>query len=211
LVDRGFVYAIAHIRGGVEKGKRWHDGGRRANKVNTFNDFITVAEFLAKAGYGSPGRIVARGDSAGGTLMGAVANMRPDLFAGIVARVPFVDVLNSLLDDSLPLSVSDHAEWGNPAHDLATYRVIAGYSPYDNVKAQPYPPMLVTAGLADPRVQYWEPVKWVAKLRAMKTNDARIVLVTRMSAGHFGAAGRFEALDEAAMILAFAIDVTRKR
>jgi oligopeptidase B len=211
LVDRGFVYAIAHVRGGLEKGKRWHDGGRRANKMNTFNDFITVAEYLTKAGYGAPGRIVARGDSAGGTLMGAVANMRPDLFAGIVARVPYVDVLNTLLDQSLPLTVSDYPEFGDPVHDLTAYRTIAGYAPYDNVKAQPYPNMLVTAGLSDPRVQYWEPVKWVAKLRAMKTNDSRIVLVTRMSAGHFGAAGRFEALEEAAMIQAFALEVTGKR
>jgi oligopeptidase B len=211
LVDRGFVYAIAHVRGGSEKGKRWHDGGRRANKVNTFTDFIAVAEFLTKTGYSTAGRIVARGDSAGGTLMGAIANMRPDLFAGIVARVPYVDVLNTLLDDSLPLTVSDYPEFGDPVHDLSAYRVIASYAPYENVKAQAYPHMLVTAGLSDPRVQYWEPLKWVAKLRAMKTNDARIALVTRMSAGHFGAAGRFEALDEAAMIQAFAIDVTRRR
>ena len=206
LVDRGFVYAIAHVRGGLEKGKRWHDGGRRENKVNTFTDFIAVAEYLIKAGYGAPGRIVARGDSAGGTLMGAVANMRPDLFAGIVARVPFVDVLNTLLDESLPLTVSDLPEWGDPARDLSAYRTIAGYSPYDNVKAQAYPPMLVTAGLSDPRVQYWEPAKWVAKLRAMKTNDVPHRAGHAHVGGHFGAAGRFEALDEVAMIQAFALD-----
>jgi len=211
LVDRGFVYAIAHVRGGLEKGKRWHDGGRREHKANTFTDFIAVAEYLTKAGYGAIGRIVARGDSAGGMLMGAVANMRPDLFAGIIARVPYVDVLNTLLDGDLPLTVSDFPEFGEPAQDPSTYRVIAGYAPYENVKAQPYPAMLVTAGLSDPRVQYWEPVKWVAKLRAMKTNDARIVLATRMSAGHFGAAGRFAALEEVAMIQAFALDVTGRR
>ncbi len=211
LVDRGFVYAIAHVRGGLEKGKRWHDGGRRENKVNTFTDFIAAAEFLTKAGYGAVGRIVARGDSAGGTLVGAVVNMRPELFAGIVARVPYVDVLNTLLDESLPLTASDYPEWGDPVRDLAAYRTIAGYSPYDNVKALPYPPMLVTAGLSDSRVQYWEPAKWVAKLRAMKTNDSRIVLVTRTAAGHFGAGGRFEALDEIAMIQAFALDVVGKR
>jgi oligopeptidase B len=210
LVDRGFVYAVAHIRGGSEKGERWHDAGRGANKVNTFNDFIAVVEYLIKAGYGAPRRVVARGDSAGGTLIGAVANMRPDLFAGIIAVVPFVDVLNFLLDESLPLTFSERAEFGDP-QDPAIYRVVAAYSPYDNVKAQPYPPMLVTAGVSDPRTQYWEPVKWVAKLRAMKTNDARIVLVTHMSAGHSGAPGRFKVLEEVAMIQAFALDVTGKR
>jgi oligopeptidase B len=208
LVDRGMVYAIAHVRGGLEKGERWHDAGRRANKPNTFTDFIAVAEYLNKAGYAAPGRIVARGDSAGGLLMGAVANMRPDLFAGIVARVPFVDVLNTMLDESLPLTVSDFSEWGDPIRDVAPYRTIADYAPYENVVAQRYPHILVTAGISDPRVQYWEPAKWVAKLRARKTNDARIALVIRMSAGHFGAAGRFEELDEVGLIQAFALDVT---
>jgi oligopeptidase B len=208
LVDRGFVYAIAHVRGGLEKGERWRNAGRRESKVNTFRDFITVAEYLIKENYTAKGRIVARGDSAGGLLMGAVANMRPDLFAAIVARVPFVDVVNTMLDQELPLTVGEFPEWGNPIKDAAAYRTIAGYSPYDNVTAQAYPPMLVTAGISDPRVQYWEPVKWVAKLRAMKTNDSRIALVTRMAAGHFGAAGRFVELDEVALIEAFAIDVT---
>jgi oligopeptidase B len=210
LVDRGFVYAIAHVRGGIEKGKRWHNAGRRENKVNTFMDFIAVAEYLTKAGYGAPGRIVALGESAGGTLMGAVANMRPDLFAGIVARVPFVDVLNTLLDPDLPLTAIERPEFGDPAHDLSAYRTIAGYAPYENLKVQPYPPMLVTAGLNDPHTQYWEPAKWVAKLRAMKTNDSRIVLVTRMTSGHSGVSGRF-ALEETAMIQAFALDVAGKR
>ena len=211
LVDRGFVYAIAHIRGGLEKGERWRNAGRLQSKRNTFDDFIAVAEHLSKAGYTAPGRIVARGDSAGGLLMGVVANMRPDLFAGLIARVPYVDALNTMLDDSLPLTVSDLPEWGNPIEDVAAYLTIAGYAPYENVAAQPYPHMLVTAGISDPRVQYWEPAKWVAKIRAMKTNDARIALVTRMSAGHFGAAGRFEWLDEVALIQAFAIDVSGTR
>ena len=197
LVDRGFVYAIAHVRGGIEKGERWRNAGRRHNKINTFTDFIAVAEHLIKTGYTSRGRIVARGDSAGGLLMGAVANMRPDLFAGIVARVPFVDALNTMLDESLPLTVTDFPEWGDPIRDVAAYRTIAGYAPYENVKAQAYPHMLVTAGISDPRVQYWEPAKWVAKLRAMKTNDARIVLITQMTAGHSGPSGRFVELDEA--------------
>ena len=206
LVDRGMVYAIAHVRGGIEKGQRWRNGGRLANKENTFNDFIAVAEYLSKTGYAAPGRIVARGASAGGLVMGVIANRRPDLFAGIVARVPFVDALNSLLDDSLPRTAGDILEFGDAIHDVAAYRTIANYSPYENVAAQPYPEMLVTTGTSDP--QYWEPAKWVAKIRAMKTNDARVALVTNMSAGHYGAAGRFEELDEAALIQAFALDVT---
>lgn len=144
------VYAIAHVRGGLEKGERWRDAGRRANKLNTFTDFIAVAEYLNKAGYAAHGRIVARGDSAGGLLMGAVANMRPDLFAGMVARVPFVDVLNTMLDESLPLTVSDFSEWGDPIRDVTAYRTVASYAPYENIVARPYPHMLVTAGLSDP-------------------------------------------------------------
>ena len=201
-------HAIAHIRGGLEKGERWRNAG--AARTDQFvQDFIAVAEYLISGGYTARGRIVARGDSAGGLLMGAVANMR-DLFAGMIAR-PFVDAVNTMLDNTLPLTVSDFPEWGNPIEDVAAYRTIAGYSPYDNVAAQAYPPMLVTAGLSDPRVQYWEPAKWVARLRAMKTNDSRIALVTRTSAGHFGAAGRFTELDEVALIQAFALDVTGAR
>jgi oligopeptidase B len=206
LVDRGFIYAIAHVRGGLEKGERWYNAGRHERKVNTFTDFIAVADHLSMAGYTSPGRIIARGDSAGGLLMGAVANTRPDLFAGIIARVPFVDVLNSMLDESLPLTVSDFSEWGDPIRDPVAHRTIAGYAPYENVAAQPYPPMLVTAGISDSRVQYWEQAKWVAKIRATQTNDTRIVLITRMEAGHFGVAGRFAGLDEVALIQAFALD-----
>ncbi len=182
-------------------------GGSR-NKVNSFKDFIAVAEHLIDAGYTSAGRIVARGDSAGGMLVGAVANMRPDLFAGIIARVPYVDTLNTLLDESLPLTVGDFPEFGNPLEDVAVYRNVASYAPYENVATQAYPHMLVTAGTSDPRVQYWEPAKWVAKVRAMKTNDARILLITRISAGHFGAAGRFEGLEELGAIQAFALDAT---
>jgi oligopeptidase B len=208
LVDRGMVYAIAHVRGGIEKGERWRNAGRLANKENTFNDFIAAAEHLGRAGYAAPGRIVARGASAGGLLMGVIANRRPDLFAGIVARVPFVDALNTMLDESLPLTVSDRPEWGDPLHDPNAYRTIAGYSPYENVAARPYPHMLVTASMSDPRVQYWEPAKWVARIRALQTNDARVALVTNMAAGHYGAAGRFAELDEVALIQAFALDVT---
>jgi oligopeptidase B len=211
LIDRGFVYAIAHIRGGTEKGERWRNSGRLAYKINSFNDFIAVAEYLSRSGYTSPGRIVACGDSAGGLVIGAVANVRPDLFAGMIARVPFVDALNTTLDDSLPLTVGDFTEWGDPIHDPAAYRVIASYSPYDNVSARPYPEMLVTAGIRDPRVPYWEPAKWVAKIRAMKTNDSRTVLVTNMSAGHHDVAGRFAGLDEVALIQAFALEVTGMR
>ncbi len=206
LVDRGFVYAIAHIRGGWEKGERWHKGGYRENKANAFKDFIAVAEHLIKVGYTASGRIVARGDSNGGLLMGAVANMRPDLFAGMIARVPYVDTLNTFLDDTLPLTASGYSELGNPIEDVNIFRAIAGYAPYENVKSQPYPHMLITGGLSDARVQYWEPAKWVAKLRAMKTNDPRIALVTSIAGGHFGAAGRFEWLEELALIQAFTLD-----
>ena len=208
LIDRGFVYAIAHIRGGSEKGERWRNSGRLTYKINSFSDFIAVAEYLSKTGYTSPGRIVASGDSAGGLVIGAVANVRPDLFAGMVAQVPFVDALNTTLDASLPLTVNDFTEWGDPIHDPAAYRVIASYSPYDNVSAHPYPDMLVTAGIRDPRVPYWEPAKWVAKIRATKTNNSRTVLVTNMSTGHHDVPGRFASLDEVALIYAFALQVT---
>ena len=207
LVDRGFVYAIAHVRGGSEKGERWRRAGQREHKPNSFTDFIAVAEYLARERYTSRGRIVARGDSAGGLLVGAVANMRPDLFVGIIARVPFVDTLNTMLDESLPPTPGEFPEWGDPIRDPEAYRTISSYAPYENVKAQAYPHMLVTAGLSDPRVPYWEPAKWVARLRAMKTNDSRVLLVTRMSAGHFGAGGRFEWLEEVALMHAFAIDI----
>jgi oligopeptidase B len=207
LVDRGFVYAIAHIRGGSEKGRRWYREGKLAKKPNTFRDFIASAEFLAAQGWGAPGKIVAHGGSAGGMLMGAIANMRPDLFGGIIAEVPFVDVLNTMLDDTLPLTPPEWPEWGNPIRDAQAFATIRGYSPYDNVRAQDYPAMLVLAGLTDPRVTYWEPAKWVAKLRELRTNQKPMVLRTNMEAGHGGAAGRFDRLKEVALGYAFAIDV----
>lgn len=206
LVDRGVVYATAHVRGGQEKGDRWYQSGRRKNKPNSFADFIAAAEFLIGAGYAAPNRVVARGESAGGLLVGAAVNVRPSLFAGVVARVPFVDALTTTLDDSLPLTAGEAEEWGDPITDPEAYRVIAAYSPYDNIRPQAYPPVLAFAGLTDPRVTYWEPAKWVAKLRATRTNDSRITLITRMSAGHFGASGRFENLDEVALIYAFVLE-----
>jgi oligopeptidase B len=205
LVDRGFVYAIAHVRGGTEKGWRWYREGKLANKQNSFTDFIAAAEHLCKMKFTARDRIVAQGGSAGGLLMGAVANMRPDLFRGIVAEVPFVDVLNTILDDTLPLTPPEWFEWGNPITDAEAFRRIRSYSPYDNVKAQDYPAMLVLAGLTDPRVTYWEPAKWVAKLRARKTDGNSLYLRTNMDAGHGGAAGRFDRLDEVALIYAFAL------
>ncbi len=203
LVDRGLVVAIAHIRGGTEKGWRWYREGKLTKKQNTFSDFIASAEHLIREKFVSPQRIVAQGGSAGGLLMGVVANQRPDLFAGIVAEVPFVDALNTMLDDTLPLTPPEWFEWGNPIVDSEAFRRIHSYSPYDNVKAQSYPPMLVLAGLTDPRVTYWEPAKWVAKLRAMKTDTNPLLLRTNMDAGHGGAAGRFDRLDEVALVQAF--------
>jgi oligopeptidase B len=205
LVDRGFVYAIAHIRGGTEKGWRWYLQGKRENKPNTFADFIACAEALADAGYTARGRIVAFGGSAGGMLMGAVANMRPELFAGIIADVPFVDVLNTMLDRDLPLTPPEWPEWGNPGEDEKAFRVILSYSPYDNVRPQPYPAILALGGLTDPRVTYWEPAKWVARLRATMTGGGPVLLKINMEAGHAGAAGRFERLEEVALIFAFAL------
>lgn len=208
LVDRGFVYAIAHVRGGMDKGYRWYRTGKREFKTNTFTDFIACAEHLIAQGFTAPGRIVAQGGSAGGMLMGAVANMRPDLFAGIVAEVPFVDVVNTMLDDTLPLTPPEWLEWGNPIADDGAFRRMLSYSPYDNVQSQAYPPILALAGVSDPRVTYWEPAKWVAKLRAAKTDTSPVVLVTNMDAGHAGAAGRFDHLAEVARSYAFAVAVT---
>jgi oligopeptidase B len=205
LVDRGFVYAIAHIRGGTEKGWRWYTDGKREKKTNTFTDFIACGEALIGAGYTSRGRIVAHGGSAGGMLMGAVANLAPDLFAGIIAEVPFVDVLNTMLDSELPLTPPEWPEWGNPAADEAAFRTILSYSPYDNVKPQAYPAILALAGLTDPRVTYWEPAKWVARLRATMTGGGPVVLKLNMEAGHAGAAGRFDRLEEVALAYVFAI------
>ncbi len=208
LVDRGFIYAIAHIRGGKDKGYGWYRTGRRKQKVNSFTDFIAAGRYLAESGITTPGNIVAHGGSAGGMLMGAVANMAPELFKGIVAEVPFVDVLATMLDDTLPLTPPEWPEWGNPVTSREDYGTIAAYSPYDNVKAQGYPHILALAGLTDPRVTYWEPAKWVAKLRAMKTDSNLLLLRTNMEAGHGGASGRFERLKEVAIAYAFALMIT---
>jgi oligopeptidase B len=205
LLDRGFIYAIAHVRGGTEKGWRWYLQGKRENKPNTFTDFIAAAESLIAAGHTSRGRIVAFGGSAGGMLMGAVANMAPDLFAGIIADVPFVDVLNTMLDGDLPLTPPEWPEWGNPGADEQAFRVIRSYSPYDNVRPQAYPAIFALGGLTDPRVTYWEPAKWVARLRATMTGGGPVLLKINMEAGHGGASGRFERLEEVALIYAFAI------
>ncbi|MGB6702065.1 S9 family peptidase [Methyloceanibacter sp.] len=207
LVDRGFVYAIAHVRGGKDKGYRWYKDGKREKKVNSFTDFIAAGDYLARQGFTSRGRIVAQGGSAGGMLMGAIANMAPDLFLGVIAEVPFVDVLTTMLDASLPLTPPEWPEWGNPIESAEAYRTIAAYSPYDNVKAQPYPHILALAGLTDPRVTYWEPAKWVAKLREFKTGDRLLLLRTNMDAGHAGASGRFERLKEVALAYAFALKI----
>jgi oligopeptidase B len=206
LVDRGFVVAIAHIRGGTEKGWRWYREGKLAKKQNTFSDFIAAAEYLIRERFTSADRIVAQGGSAGGLLMGAIANQRPELFKAIVAEVPFVDALNTILDDTLPLTPPEWPEWGNPIEDADAFHWIRAYSPYDNVQAQDYPAILVLAGLTDPRVTYWEPAKWTAKLRALKTDNNPLLLRTNMDAGHGGAAGRFDRLDEVALVYAFALE-----
>ncbi len=210
LADRGFVYAIAHIRGGKDKGYRWYEDGKLKGKENTFKDFIAAADHLVKEGFTSYSRIIAEGGSAGGMLMGAVANMAPEKFAGIIAAVPFVDVLTTMLDDSLPLTPPEWPEWGNPIESEEDYKRIAAYSPYDNVAAKPYPALLALAGLTDPRVTYWEPAKWVAKLREHTTGSEPILLKTNMGAGHGGASGRFQRLEETALEYAFAIKVAGK-
>ena len=205
LVDRGFVYAIAHVRGGADKGWSWYLDGKRDRKPNTFDDFAAAGRALIAAKYTSAQRIVGHGGSAGGMLMGAVANRAGDLFAGIVAEVPFVDVLNTMLDAELPLTPPEWPEWGDPITDEAAFRTILSYSPYDNVAARNYPAILAMAGLTDPRVTYWEPAKWIARLRATVTSGGPFVLHTNMGAGHGGASGRFNRLDEVAIIYAFAL------
>jgi oligopeptidase B len=202
LLDRGFVYAIAHIRGGEEMGRQWYEDGKLLKKKNTFTDFIDCGEHLIKEGYTSKGKLFAMGGSAGGLLMGAVVNMRPDLWQGVVAAVPFVDVVTTMLDESIPLTTGEYDEWGNP-NEKEYYDYILSYSPYDNVEAKDYPNMLVTTGLHDSQVQYWEPAKWVARLRDRKTDKNMLLLHTNMEAGHGGASGRFEALKETALEFAF--------
>jgi oligopeptidase B len=210
LVDRGFVYAIAHIRGGKDKGFQWYEDGKMAKKTNTFSDFIAAADYLNEQRFTSYANIVAEGGSAGGMLMGAIANMAPEKFRGIIAAVPFVDVLNTMLDDTLPLTPPEWPEWGNPIESAEFYNIIASYSPYDNVEAKPYPAILALGGLTDPRVTYWEPAKWVAKLREKTTGNEPILLKTNMDAGHGGASGRFQRLEEIAFEYAFAIKVARR-
>ena len=206
LLDRGFVYAIAHVRGGQIYGRQWYDDGRLLKKKNTFTDFIACAEFLVQQKYTGPDKLFAMGGSAGGLLMGAVANMRPDLFRGIIAAVPFVDVLTTMLDEGIPLTTGEYDQWGNP-NVKEYYDYILSYSPYDNVAAKDYPNMLVTTGLHDSQVQYWEPAKWVAKLRATKTGNNLLLLHTNMEAGHGGSSGRFEKYRETALEYAFMLKV----
>jgi len=206
LLDRGFVFVVAHIRGGGEMGRRWYTDGKFLAKRNTFTDFIACASYLVDEGWTTPSQLAIRGGSAGGLLMGAVVNERPDLFGAVVAEVPFVDALNTILDPTLPLTVLEWEEWGNPVESPEFYAYMKSYSPYENVVAKDYPPMLVTAGLNDPRVSYWEPAKWVAKLRVTKTDDNRLLLKTEMGAGHMGPSGRYDAWREEAMVLAFVLD-----
>ncbi len=206
LLDRGFIVAFAHVRGGQDLGRQWYEDGKLLNKKNTFYDFIDCAEFLIEKKYTNPDKLFAKGGSAGGLLVGAVANMRPDLFNGIIAGVPFVDVVTTMLDESIPLTTAEYDEWGNP-NIKEHYEYMLSYSPYDNVKKQDYPNLLVTSGLHDSQVQYWEPTKWVAKLRDHNTSDNIILLYTNMKAGHGGASGRFERLREIALEYAFLIDL----
>ena len=210
LVDRGFVYAIAHVRGGQEMGRQWYEQGKLLHKKNTFTDFIDCGEYLVAEKFADPKRIYARGGSAGGLLIGAVINMRPDLYDGVIADVPFVDVVTTMLDDSIPLTTSEYDEWGNP-NDLKFYNYMLSYSPYDNVAEVDYPNMLVTTGLHDSQVQYWEPAKWVAKLRVRKTDDNLLVLKTNMGAGHGGASGRYERYKEVALRHAFLIYLANRK
>lgn len=205
LLDRGFVFAIAHIRGGQEMGRAWYEDGKLLKKKNTFTDFIDCAEYLIDEQFTNPDKLFAMGGSAGGLLVGAVANMRPDLFKGIIAAVPWVDVVTTMLDDTIPLTTSEYDEWGNP-NDKIYYDYMLSYSPYDNVIAQDYPAMLVTTGLHDSQVQYWEPAKWVAKLRDLKTDDNLLIFDINMDVGHGGASGRFERYKEIALEYAFMLD-----
>ena len=209
LVDRGIVYAIAHIRGGKEKGYEWYENGKLLNKKNTFLDFISCAEKLCEDKYTSPKKIVAQGGSAGGLLMGYIANERPDLLLGIIAQVPFVDICNTMLDEDLPLTVTEIPEWGDIKNDKKSFLYVKSYSPYDNVKKQNYPHMLVTGGISDPRVTYWEMTKWVAKLRENKTDNNLLLLHMNMTAGHSGASGRFDYLKEIAMEYGFVLKICK--
>ncbi len=209
LLDRGFIYAIAHVRGGEYLGRPWYEDGKLFNKKNTFTDFIDCSKFLIEQKYTSPEHLYASGGSAGGLLMGAIINMAPELYNGVIAEVPFVDVVTTMLDDSIPLTTGEYDEWGNP-NDKAYYDYIKSYSPYDNIEAKPYPNLYVSTGLHDSQVQYWEPAKWVAKIREFKTDDHLLFLDTNMDAGHGGASGRFEALKETAKAYTFILDLEGK-
>jgi oligopeptidase B len=203
LVDRGFIYVIAHIRGGQEMGRSWYENGKLLNKKNTFTDFVDVTRYLVSEKIADPKRVFGMGGSAGGLLMGAVANLAPSEYKGLVAHVPFVDVVTTMLDESIPLTTNEFDEWGNPGKDRAAYDYMLSYSPYDQVSARDYPAMLVTSGLWDSQVQYWEPTKWVAKLRSVKTDRNPLLLRTNMEAGHGGKSGRFERYREVAEEYAF--------
>jgi oligopeptidase B len=205
LVNRGFVYAIAHIRGGQELGRQWYEDGKLQNKLNTFTDYIDVTRYLVAEKVADPKRIVGMGGSAGGLLMGAVANLAGSEYRALIAHVPFVDVVTTMLDESIPLTTNEYDEWGNPSSDRAAYEYMLNYSPYDQVKAQDYPALLVTSGLWDSQVQYWEPTKWVAKLRSLKTDRRPLLLRTNMDAGHGGKSGRFERYREIAEEYAFVL------
>jgi oligopeptidase B len=208
LLDRGFIYAVAHVRGGQEMGRRWYDSGRLLDKRNSFTDFLDATDFLMAQRYATHGRVYASGGSAGGLLMGTVMNMAPEKFGAIVADVPFVDIVTTMLDESIPLTTLEYDEWGNP-QEREFYNYMLSYSPYDNVTAQAYPPMLVTTGLWDSQVQYYEPVKWVARLRDSKTDDNPVLLHINMEAGHGGQSGRFERLKEVARAYGFMIGVAQ--
>jgi oligopeptidase B len=205
-LERGVAFAIAHVRGGDDLGRPWYLAGKLQNKANSFADTVAAAEALIAGGWTARGRIALQGGSAGGLLVGAVVTMRPDLWAAAVADVPFVDVLNTMSDPSLPLTPIEWPEWGDPITDEAAFRTILAYSPYDNVRPQAWPPMLVTAGLTDPRVGYWEPAKWVARIRATRTDDAPLLFKINMGAGHFGKSGRYDALDERALVATFFLE-----
>ena len=206
LLDRGFVFAIAHIRGGSEMGRAWYEDGKLLHKKNTFTDFLDVADDLVRRGYTAPDRLFARGASAGGLLMGAVINMRPELFKGVIAGVPYVDVITTMMDSTIPLTTGEYDEWGNP-NDTTYYGYMLSYSPYDNVERKAYPNLLITAGLHDSQVQYFEPAKWTARLRAMKTDTNRLILRTNMEAGHGGASGRYKRWRDVAFEYAFLLDL----
>jgi oligopeptidase B len=208
LLDRGFIYAIAHIRGGEDLGRNWYEDGKLLKKMNTFTDFIDCSTYLIDQKYTSVAHLYAEGGSAGGLLMGAIANMAPELYNGIIAQVPFVDVVTTMLDDTIPLTTGEYDEWGNP-NQKKYYNYMLSYSPYDQVKEQNYPNMYISTGLHDSQVQYWEPAKWVAKLRKLKKNNTKLFLDTNMEAGHGGASGRFESLKEIAKEFSFLLDLEK--